>query len=278
VTVCIAATVLGETIVAISDRRIGLAGFSADHVMDKIDQIHPNWSAMVSAFDVTLAMPIWSRVRSKLGFQNPTVHRPPEKTLAEVAEAFIASFQEERKEQINNTLLVTHGLTVESFLKDGKRRLGLSLFTDLWNKVSDFHLDCEFLVSGFSANGEAHVFGIEDPGVCRNYSSLGFWAIGSGQRQALSSIFFSFKDVGTNPNFESVLYDLCAAKFMAETEPSVGQATNVLVHRFGRKTRMLSDDGVKKLRELWETSGRPRTPSGVVETVKSLNFFESKTY
>ena len=148
--------------------------------------------------------------------------------------------------------------------------LGLSLFTELWNQVSQFKVDCEFLVAGFDQQKGAHIFGVEDPGVCKNYTSLGFWAIGSGQQQALSSIFFSFRDVGDSPKFESIVYDLCAAKFMAEPADGVGEATNVTVHRFGEEPRFYDDEAVKVLRELWEKSGRPRTPPESENIVKGL--------
>jgi len=269
-TVCIAATVLQEYVVTISDRKVSMPGFfSADHVMDKIDPVHPSWAAMVSAEDVTDAIPIWDKVRKKLGFEAGLKGpRPPEKKVDEVSSAFISAFQEERKERITNQFFATYGWTPEKFLAEGRKVLGLSLFTDLWNKVHQFRIGCDFLVAGFDANKEAHIFTAEDPGICKSYGSLGFWAIGSGQQQALASIFFSFKDVNTNPVFESILYDLCAAKFMAESAEGVGEATNILVHRFGERPKFMPDAGVKAMRDAWEKHGRPRTPEGIAEIVK----------
>jgi hypothetical protein len=110
----------------------------------------------------------------------------------------------------------------------------------------------------------------DDPGVCTSYDSLCFWAVGSGQQQALSSIFFSFQDVGFNPQFEQLLYDLCAAKFMSETAEGVGQATNLLVHRFGSPPSFMADSDIDKLRKIWEHEGRPRIPERIIERVKQL--------
>lgn len=271
-TVCIAATVLRKWIVTISDRKVSVPGFfTADPAMEKIDPVHPSWTAMVSAEDITDAMPIWDRVRKKLGLEggkpNPP---PPEKTLAEVETAFIQAFQEERKLRITNQFFATYELTPERFLSDGKRLLGLSLFTDLWNQIAQFRIGCDFLVAGFDSAQGAHVFTVEDPGICKSYDSLGFWAIGSGQQQALSSIFFSFKDVDSNPTFESIMYDLCAAKFMAETTGGVGESTNVLVHCFKELPKFYDDAAMSVLRQAWEKEGRPRRPRGIVETIKTL--------
>jgi len=270
-TVCIAATALGEYVVTISDRKIGLGVFSADCVADKIDQIHPNWTAMVSAGDITDAIPIWDKVKERLDYSQWTkTVKPSNKTLKEVVQVFVGAFQEYRKEQITSHILADYGLTPERLLTEGKRLLGLSLFTDLWNQIAQFKIDCQFLVAGFDLEKQTHIFGIEDPGICKNYSSLGFWAIGSGQQQALSSIFFSFRDVNSNPAFESIVYDLCAAKFMAEAADGVGEATNVVVHRFGEQPRFYDDTAIKILRDAWEKSGRPRIPVGIEQVVKGL--------
>ena len=226
---------------------------------------------MVSAEDITDAVPIWDRVRKKLAFENGMKGpRPPEKTLTELVSSFVGAFQEERKERITNQILSAHALTPEKLLNEGKKLLGLSLFTELFHRVSQFRIGCEFLVAGFDSKKGAHIFTAEDPGICKNYTSLGFWAIGSGQQQALSSIFFSFKDVSTEPDFESILYDLCAAKFMSEAAEGVGESTNILVHRFGERPQYMGDNGVKELRDVWQKAGRPRTPAGIVQIVRGI--------
>jgi 20S proteasome alpha/beta subunit len=267
-TVCIAG-LFSKHIVTIYDSKISLPNFSGDYLMQKADPIHPNWVAMVAGEDITAAVPIWNRVRKKLGFEVSTgAPKPEEKSLEEVVRAFIASFQEYRKQEIEDRFLTQHNLTVERFTNEGKKLLGISLFTNVWNQTTSFEVKCNFLVAGFDKQKGAHLFTIEDPGIYANYDSPGFWAIGSGQEQALSSIFSA--EVSANPTFETLMYDLCAAKFMAESTDGVGKATNVLVHEFGQHPKFYDDTAMEKLREIWEKEGKPRRPAKAEELVKSL--------
>jgi hypothetical protein len=268
-TVCIGGLLLSKHIVTIYDRKISLPNFSADLLMEKADPIHPNWVAMVAGADVTAAVPIWDRVRKKLGFEvAPSGQKPEEKTLDEVVRAFVASFQEFRKQEIEDRFLTQHNLTVERFINEGKKLLGVSLFTNVWNQTTSFEVKCNFLVAGFDKHKGAHLFTIDDPGIYANYDSPGFWAIGTGQEQALSSLFAT--ETGTDPTFEALMYDLCAAKFMAESADGVGKATNVLVHEFGQHPKFYDDAAIAKLREIWEKEGKPRRPAKAEELVKSL--------
>ena len=270
-TVCIAARVLGTHIVTICDRKVTMsaAGFSADHVMEKADPVHPSWIAMVSGEDVTPAEPIWDGVRERLGFTF-SKKRPEEKSLREVSKAFEDSFREFRRAQIIGLYLEDYKLTPESFLERGKKLLGLSLFTETWNKINQFTVKCGFLVAGFDRDGEPHIFGIEDPGICTSYDSLGFWATGTGQPQALSSIFFAFKYIDPSPSFEGLMYDLCAAKFMAESAEGVGEATNVLVMEFQKEPSFYSDESIQNVRAMWDSKGRPRRPKDVESRMSML--------
>lgn len=267
-TVCIAGLVLQEKIVTVLDRKLSMPSFSADYLMEKMDPIHPNWIAMLSGEDITQAVPIWDRVRRNLGYVSVRGPYPEEKTLEQVVRAFVTAFQEHRKQEIEDRFLTQHNLTVERFINEGKKLLGASLFTHVWNQIASFEVKCGFLVTGFDKEKGAHLFTIDDPGIYANYDSPGFWAIGSGQQQALASIFAA--EVTSNPTFESLLYDLCAAKFMAESADGVGKSTTVRVHEFGKSPSFFDDVAIGKIREIWEKEGRPRRPANAVETIKGL--------
>jgi hypothetical protein len=113
----------------------------------------------------------------------------------------------------------------------------------------------------------------KDPGICTSCDVTGFWAIGSGQQQALSSIFFSFKDLDTRPiepSLEGLIYDLCAAKFMAERADGVGEATDLVIQRFGQGPHFYSDDSINAIRKIWEEEGRPRQPENIKDRIAKL--------
>jgi hypothetical protein len=129
-------------------------------------------------------------------------------------------------------------------------------------------------VSGFDRDQQAHVFVVDDPGVLQSFGSTGFWAIGSGQPEALSSIFFTTAHLHDFPQtLNGMIYDLCAAKFMAEANPHVGTSTNVLIRRFGESPETYSDVAIQAIRELWK-QGRPRRPpntDGIINTLPKLH-------
>lgn len=246
-TICIAAAIHHDNIVTISDRKISVGDFASDEAAEKMDFIHRHWTAMISADDVTLATPVWKRMRENLGYTDNHTEEVPEKTLTEVVGACESAYREHRKGMIHAEFYAPHGFTEERFLSEGRRLLGTSLFTETWNKVDQFKLECSFLVSGFDRDKQAHIFVVREPGILQDLGMLNFWAIGSGQNEALSSIFFTLAHIKDFPQtLDSMIYDLCAAKFMAESNPYVGKPTSVMIRRFGEMPEYLTEG--KKLR------------------------------
>ena len=158
-TICIAAAIEPtNALITISDKQIGLGDFAADLVAQKEDFIHRHWTAMVSAEDISLASPFWDRARRKLGYIDGQTVQVGEKTAAEVKEACALAYKEYRSELVAAKYYAPHGLTEERFVSEGKKLLGLSLFTEVWNLVDRFTTDFSFLVSGFDIDGQPAVF------------------------------------------------------------------------------------------------------------------------
>jgi hypothetical protein len=269
-TICIAAAILHRTIVTISDRKISLGDFASDEVAEKIDFIHRHWAAMVSADDISLASPVWKRMRENLGYTDSRTEQVGEKTLSDVVDACVSAYGDYRKELVTAQFYKSHGLTEERFISEGRKLLGLSLFTETWNKVEQFKTGFSFLVSGFDREGQAHLFVVDDPGVLRDFGPTNFWAIGSGQPEALSSIFFTLAHLQDFPQtLNGMIYDLCAAKFMAEANSFVGNSTNVIIRRFQEAPEYYPDESIAAMRQLWE-QGRPRRPQNTDGIVDSL--------
>jgi hypothetical protein len=274
VTVCIGAMIRGTYLVNICDSKVSIAGaYSADMVMDKLMHVHPNWTVMVSANDITHFAPISRAIRGKLWYaegQEPGNVKAEPKTLGEVTQACISSYQQFRQQQIIANFLSSHQLTPERFLSEGKKLLGLSLFTQIWNAIDQLKIECELLVTGFDSTKNVHIFTVNDPGICTSYDSLGFWAIGSGQNQALSSIFYSFKYLPANVPVEALVYDLCAAKFMAEADSNVGESTLAISQKYGLPPFTWPVEGIETMRRAWLEEGRPRRPEGIEIRIKTI--------
>jgi len=268
-TVCIAGIAdEGKAIITIADRKVALPTISADDAMEKIDPIHHNWGAMVAGMDITHAIPIWDRIRELLGYEQRSGKRAEEQTLSMITGTCTKAFQEHRRQILSDIYLSSYGIDMQTFLTDGRRLFGATVFAQMCNQISTHEMQCEFLVAGFDEKGAPHIFTVDDPGVARVYDSVSFWAIGSGQQLALSSLMFGGY-LGVDWDLD--IYDLCAAKFMAEKEPHVGVSTFLIAHRFNVVPCYLIDEDISKIKCEWEMAGKPRRPSGIDQFVKKLH-------
>ena len=114
----------------------------------------------------------------------------------------------------------------------------------------------------------------------RRFNSLGFWAIGSGAPAALSSLSFhiSRKQLTVYSSVSEAVYFSLAAKFMAESANDVGKSTFVVIlsNHDSEPLEYVSDQGIEKIRKLWERSGAPRVPRKDIENTVSKLIYPSK--
>jgi 20S proteasome alpha/beta subunit len=262
VTICIAATCnwdgKSEAIVTASDHMVSMGHFSADNVCAKIEPIHPQWEVMFAADDMTDAEPIINGVRLKI-----SKILGPRMGLKQVMSAFSGVYKQYLKDETERQFLSPFGITVREFMS---KRFGPERFPDILNKIKAAHIECEFLVCGFGAQGEPHIFTMSGIGKVNVYDRLGFWAIGSGQQSALSSLFFHRynRNLGPLP----AVYHVCEAKFMSETAVGVGKVpTFVSLHYQGNKRAYVLEHSVDSIRGFWKKEGCPRVPRGVLEHI-----------
>ena len=73
-------------------------------------------------------------------------------------------------------------------------------------------------------------------------------------------------------DMESAIYQVCAAKFMAERAPGVGKHTLVLCLRDDGQTKWIFKTHIQQIRDFWEKHGRPKVPakSAINEVVKPI--------
>jgi hypothetical protein len=243
--------------------------FSGDLLMEKIDPIHKSWCAMVSGDDITLAIPIWDCARKKLGFETGHETDPPEKTLEEIRDAVTGAYQEERGIQVADRFLKPHDLNHADFI-NSRELLGDYVFSDVWGKIDRFDMDrITLLVAGFDKFKRSHIFTVENPGVYRNYDPIGFWAIGGGSYLALTSLFLS-EMRKTPASFEVLVYEVCAAKFTAEAEGNVGKGTSLIGYEPGQPPQYYDDESIEQIRQLWESSGKPKRHHLTEEVIGKL--------
>jgi len=259
VTVCIGALCeKNEKIVVVSDNKVSFGDFSADMAVFKMDVFFARWMAMFAGDDIEHIPFVLERASSLLS----AVRRRKKATVSpsQVANAIQRAYEEQLEAQIEAKVLRRHGFSAKSFMEDGKRKCTASVYNGLCAKIANIKLSLKFLMVGFDAKNKGHLIvggGEEAP---KDYTSLGFIAIGSGANAALSSLLFhrERQHISTTVSEQRCVYVTCAAKYMAESATDVGRkATTVGI---------LSVDGVRsvieeyKIRHIWEEEGAPRLP------------------
>jgi len=270
VSVCIAAMAnWGESIVIATDQMISTDITTADAVALKILGVHPNWAVMYAG-SLDHVGPILRRVRDDL--------LDKDVSSDDIETAATKAYQERLISEETNTVLGRFGLTMDEFLATGIQRFGETNFAQLLIEMRQVSLGPEglhLLVAGYDAAGGAHIFSISPPGKVENHDLTGFWAIGSGQYSALSSLFFHSynKKVLT----EQAVYHVCEAKFMAERAAGVGLTSSILIldwalsREAGREqVRVRELKAADEVKQIWSADGKPRVPEKLHERMKAI--------
>jgi hypothetical protein len=265
-TVCIAAIcepeVGDEYIVTASDRMVSMGGyFSGDEIVRKIDPCGVGWTSMLAGNDVSPAVPILAKIMAS------TRDKPDYgDTQESVADAFRAAYKAQRMEAIEDDLLASAGFTWETFRKsDARAQLPERTYERIIDNISTYELDITFLVSGFDSDGEAHIFTISNPGKCDYYKKLGFWSIGSGQHQAVASMFASRYD--RHNSLEECVAQVLASKLSAESASGVGKDTWLMAHsaKLRNTSMFIKPHTVSFFRSEWDKL--PRIPSNTLSLI-----------
>jgi len=260
-TVCIAALAeFGTILFMVSDSKISTGVSSGDHVAHKQYPLNRKWCAMIAGDDIAFVEPIIDNVIQRL------IDRPESQlTVGSVSNEFTQAYQEVRRQHAVDRVLSTFGLSMDEFLKQGRTIFG-STFREIKNELDRTDLGCEFLVAGFDQNGVGNIFTVSNPGISRNRTSVGYWAIGSGAYTALSAMLFH--SVNWQDSAASVMYHVLEAKFMAESADGVGKHTLLNISGADGPPTALTEAGIENIRKVWAQSGRPRVPPGVLEGIE----------
>jgi hypothetical protein len=195
--------------------------FSADDMVRKIDPVVYGWDSMIAGNDISPATPIIARVKES------RESLPCGETLKGMTEAFKSAYKAQRLESIEDEILGPLGFTWETFRANARTQLSERTYDLAIDHIKNYELDLTFLVSGFDANKEAHIFTTSNPGKCEFHDKVGFWAIGSGQHQALASLF----SIGYRRHdpLEHCIAKVLIAKLAAESAAGVGKTTWLMV-------------------------------------------------
>jgi hypothetical protein len=265
-TVCIAAicepTVDDEYIVVVSDRMVSMGGyFSADDIVRKVDPAGYGWTSMIAGNDVSPAVPILKRVKEGMAME------PYYDSQKGMVDIFKDAYKQQRLEQIEDEILSPLGFTWDTFRNDARVQLPERVYERIVDRIRQYELDLTFLISGFDDKGVSHIFTVSNPGKCDYYEKLGFWAIGSGQHQAVASMFANH--YSRHDRLEGCTAKVLTAKLIAESALGVGKRTWLMVvsAKIRHKSMFISSETVDAFRKEWKTL--PRLPIGGVAAISA---------
>lgn len=258
--VCIAAICNSEAgpssvIVTASDQMVTWGTYSSSESALKAARLAPRWMTMIAGDDVTLGVEdVIRHTRATLATYED---EPP--SVLQAQSSLLAAWRDAQNQLGQAAVLNPYRLTVDEFVRNGRQRFGDTKFLELATQLEvSSRLRCQLLAAGFDANKIPALLACDDESGCRDYTRADFLAIGTGHTTAIANM--AFHEYTRDTDLESAIYQVCAAKFMAERAPGVGKHTLVLCLRDDGKTKWIFKTHIKQIRQFWEERGRPQIP------------------
>ena len=258
-TVCIAAICyrLGY-IVEVSDQLISSDETSADAVL-KTDTLVPDvpWMVMYAGNAANYKR-LLARIKSTLGDG-----KLPSAVISAVEEAYRVELLKIHETEVLNP----YGMSRDDFFAFGKERFTEYKFNAIVDVLEQTHTDVSLMIAGYDERGDGHIYEASCWGVVKE-QPLDFHAIGSGRSIALGTLY-PIPDFARSEDFIEVVYRLCAAKFSAESTPTVGTNTFLFaLARGGGEVSVMSPEDINALRDMWRNEGQPPIPNRAIELLK----------
>jgi hypothetical protein len=233
---------------------------SADSVIVKVEPFHKDWFAMMSADDLTQCVPIIERAAEYVAGRANKLHT--------IRLAFKRAFSQHLVEMQEDAALSRYGLTMREFVKNGKKRLSEKMYESIRKNIDEVKVGCEFIVVGFDSLKRPHIFHVTNEGKDGVYDKPGYHCIGSGALVAEAMLYYFGQSI--DRTFHETIFNLCAAKFMAERCAGVGKATYLYARKSGSNAFVYVSGMMEGIRAAWDERGCPRVPEGIVQTIGNV--------
>jgi hypothetical protein len=267
-TVCIGAICdHGSAIVTASDRFVTWGTYSGSDVALKAARLAPKWITMIAGEDITRG--VEDVIRDARATLSAYGNEPF--GIAEVQAAVLGAWRDAQNRLATSMVLGPFGLTLQDFLKAGRSKFGDAKFSELTERIQiESLLKCQMLICGFDQNNIPGLFVCDDEIRCADFTRADFTAVGSGHPAATSSL--AFHGYTRDVTLAEAVYQVCAAKFMAEKSLGVGSETLVLCLGEDGKTKWIFKSHIKQIRTIWERDGRPRMPTKdvIAQTIQPI--------
>lgn len=184
-----------------------------------------------------------------------------------VVKAFEDAFQYALRRKIEAEILAPYDLTLERFMKRGKRMFGAHEFTELLTRIDHASLKTEALVAGFDSAYTPHLFSVCERSTAQHHEHLGFHAIGTGSYLALAALYGSQGQVQDLLDLSETIYRVCDAKFLGERALGVGQKTVLLVIEHEMLPMALFPAQLEPVKDAWRARNKLPAPREAKEAI-----------
>jgi hypothetical protein len=248
-------------LIMVSDTLLSMGATSSEAL--KARYLSYTWSVMLAGDDIAYAEDVITRARNNLKERSTT-------SLSDVVISITKAYKSVRIEQIEEQFLGSYNMDLSEFLAKGPDYPTPTRRQSLLDEIEKFDLGCEFLVAGFSSpTSGPYVFQIVNPGRYVPHSLVGYWAIGSGNINAIT--YLARRNQGTHSGFERSLYNAIAAKKLAEKAEGVGTKTTVYVLKRGEnKVEFLKKGIIDAIVQMWEDEEAKVQPSNLKARIKAI--------
>lgn len=258
-TVCIAAIANDRTIVTASDTKVSI-GFSSSETTAKYEGFHDEWVAMMAGNDICHFIPIRDRASENM--------RGKPNTLRSAISAFKRAYRDYLSEVATDRVLGRYDLDVSSFKKGKGHYFTKKIYQSLFDRIEAVELECNFLVYGFDARKQPHIFAVRHPGTVDVWDKPGFWAVGSGRVSALGMLFHL--NQGMDVSLLGTMCNVLFAKYFSEKASDVGESTIFYAKRPGTDIFVRPANLESSIRTAWVREGAPKVPTEFLRAEETM--------
>jgi hypothetical protein len=225
-TVCAAGICQGsDIIVTVSDRMAVWGHGGSDEPLLKAASLDPLWIAMIAGDDITRGIEDVIRdVRLTLKEQGD-LH-----SAEQLRSAVIGAWRDNQNVRGAAVVLNAFRMTVADFMERGRDKFPPDMYAELLTRLqTESRLESRLLICGFNDHKVPWLFACDDDSPWHDFTRGGYVAVGSGASLTLTAL--TVQRYKRENNLYAAIYQLCAAKFAAESDPYVGRDTIVLCFR-----------------------------------------------
>jgi hypothetical protein len=247
-TVCIGGICQYSSIIAtVSDRMAVWGHGGSDQPLLKAVRLAPLWVALMAGDDITRG------VEDVIRETRTTLKEYGDRhSVQQIRATIVSTWRDAQNARGAAAVLNPFAMTVRQFMKVGPTIFSSDRFNELALRLQEeSRLESQLLICGFNEHGVPWLFAYDDDSPWHDFTRGGYIAIGCAAPVALSSL--ANQGYKRENDLRTAIYQLCVAKFAAESDQHVGRDTLVMCLRDDGHTCWITPGNINnRIRRLWE--------------------------